>query len=264
MKKNILNSVLTAFLLVVLMSCGPQKVIVKAPPVEEQTSPIVPDQKEETLTMLKAKDLPFTTLSIRGKANLQIDGDENNVSIQLRIQKDQQIWASVTAIAGIEVARALITPDSILVVNRLQKTVLKKPFAFIHDFTSEKVTFGLLQALLTGNTVHELLTSSAEVELKEGVWMVSGQQNELLYQQTFNTLFKVAALTLNDVRSAQALKVVNQQYTPVNQALFPLSIQLNSMAGAKRIGIAISVSKVDANIPLEFPFNAPKNYEVIR
>ncbi|RYG21494.1 MAG: DUF4292 domain-containing protein, partial [Chitinophagaceae bacterium] len=60
-----------------------------------------------------------------------VNGNENNVTMLIRIEKDKKIWVSVTAIAGIEVARAVITPDSLLLRDNLNKTYARKPFSYI-------------------------------------------------------------------------------------------------------------------------------------
>ena len=78
---------------------------------------------------IKAGQLNFNTFSGKAKTKLDINGSSNDVTLNIRIQKGQKIWVSVTAIAGIEVARALITPDSILVINKLQGLYLRKPLA---------------------------------------------------------------------------------------------------------------------------------------
>ena len=71
--------------------------------------------------------MDFNTLALKGKADLDINGEQNNVNMNIRIQKDKKIWVIITAAGGIvEVARAMITPDSLLLLNKLQKTYTKK------------------------------------------------------------------------------------------------------------------------------------------
>ncbi len=266
MKRNILNSVLLLSLVVCGTACRPKKVIVATPPpVVVNTPPVVTpvDRKPDNLAMLKGKDLPFNTLSLRGKASLNVGGDENNVTMNIKIEKDKKIWVSITGIAGIEGARAVITPDSLLLRNNLQKTYLKKPFNYIYGFTNKQVNFGLLQALLSGNTMPDLMTVKSALVQDNGVWVLTGTNGDLSYRTAFNTLLKIAETTLNDAKSAQALKVIYGEYTPVNNALFPSSLKLNSMSAAKKIDINIEFVKIESNVPVEFPFSIPKNYTAV-
>lgn len=264
MRKNILNSTLLIACALFAVSCRPKKEIIKAPPVTEATAPVA-DKKSENIASLLGKELQYSTLVLKGKAELDVNGDENGVNLNLRIKKDQTIWFNVTALGGaIEVARGIITPDSLLLMNRLQKTILRKPFAYIHDYTNKQVSFGWLQSILTGNTIKSLVTEKSDLKQENGVWLLSGTSQSLAHRTLFNTLLKSATLNLNDAAAGQALKVNYDKYTPVNNGLFPSDMKINSAVGNKKINVAVEFTKIDANVAVEFPFTVPKNYEVIK
>lgn len=264
MKKNTLNSVALIALFSIGVGCAPKKVIVETPPVVATPTKTVVDDKSKNLELLKSKDLAFNTLSLKGKTSLVIDGDDKDVTLSIRIQKDQKIWVSVTGLAGIEGIRALITPDSILMRNNLQKTYLKKPFSYIYGFTNKQVNFSLLQAIFAGNTIPDLTSDKSALVQDNGVWVLSGTNGDLAYRSVFNTLLKIAETTLNDPRAEQALKVTYGDYTPINSALFPSTLKINSMSGQKKIDLSINFNKIESNIPLDYPFTIPKNYELIK
>lgn len=264
MRRNILNSVLIGACVLSIAACRPKKEIVKAPPVAAETTP-VKDNKAENLAALSGKDLVYNSLSLRGKTELNVDGQENSVTLNLRIKKDEKIWFNITALGGaFEVARGLITPDSLLLMNRQARTVLRKPFAYIYDYTNKQVNFGLLQSILTGNTISKLMVEKSALKQENGVWLLSGTEQNLAYSVLFNTLLKPAELNLNDAREAQALKVFYDKYTPVNNGLFPSNLKINSVVGNKKISVAVEFVKIDANVAVEFPFTVPKGFEIIR
>lgn len=265
MKKNISSSLGILVIISVWMSaCSPKKQIVKAPEATKDTSSTVKNSKLEQLQQLKQKDLPFNTLSLKGKANLNIDGNENNVTLNIRIKNGEKIWFSVSALGGaIEAARGFITPDSIQIMNKLQRTILKKPISYIYDFTNSQVNYTWLQSILSGNTIQDLIKEKSDLTQENGVWTVKGQDNGLVYQVLFNTLLKSEVLNLNDAAAGQALKVNYADYTPLNNALFPSKFKINSLAGPKKINVSIDFVKIEANVPVEFPFTVPRNYELI-
>ena len=263
MKRNILNSIIIASLTILAVSCKPKKVIVATPTVGTEKVEVGDDKKTANLALLKSKDLPFNTLSLKGKASLDVDGDVNNVTMNIRIEKDKKIWVSVTGLAGIEGVRALITPDSLLLRNNLQKTYLQKPFSYIYSFTNKQVNFGLLQSILSGNTMNDFMLDRSNLEQENDAWAVSGNAEDLAYRVLFNTLLKPAEVNLNDAKNGQALKVVYGDYTPVNNSLFPSSLKLSSMAGTKKINIAIEFIKIDSNVPVTFPYSVPKSFELV-
>jgi hypothetical protein len=93
------------------------------------------------LVAIRAKQLTFNTFSGRAKAKLDFNGDGNDVTMNVRIQRDKKIWVSITAILGVEVARALITPDSIIVINKLQGVYTKKPFSYVWQYAGKQVNY---------------------------------------------------------------------------------------------------------------------------
>ncbi len=262
MRKNILNSVLVVAVVVLAASCRPKKLIVKAPPVTETV--VVADKKSENLKSLAAKQLTYETLVLKGKADLNINGEENNVTINIRIKKDEKIWFSVTALGGaLEAARGIISPDSIFIMNRLQKTVMRKPFSYIHEFTNPQINFGWVQSILTGNNIKELMVEQSGLKQENGVWVLSGTKEKLAFRALFNTLLKSSELTINDAEAAQALKVNYDQYTVVSGGIFPLDLKMQSAVGNKKIYIGVEFVKIETNVPVEFPFTVPKSFELI-
>ena len=259
MRRNIFNSLLFVALVSVVMACKTKKAIVK-PPTAVATP--ADNKRSETITVLKAKDISFNTLSLKAKASLDINGNTNNVNMNIRIEKNKKIWVSITAL-GIEVARALITPDSIKVRNSLQGVYLKKPFNYVHTYTNKQVNFALLQSIFSGNTVKDFFRDETLVAQENGVWTLSGVNEGLAYRVIFNTLLKVNENNLNDIASGRSLRVVYGEYQNINGSLFPTNLKINSMAGDKRININLDFSKIESNLALEFPFNVPNKYEVI-
>lgn len=262
MKKNILNSLLVISLLITVTACKTKKAIVTVPETVT-VKPPVDNKKAENLDLLKTKDVPYNTLSMKGKVGLDMDGNVNNVKVNIRIKKDEKIWLSITAIAGIEVARALITPDSILVRNNLQSVALKKPFSYITKFTSKQVTFKMLQAVLSGNTIAEFMTPQSALELSNNMFVLTGNKGDLTYRTQFNTLFKTSEITMNDVKAAQALKVVYSDYQKLTDVLIPSALSLNALSGKKKTNISFDFATIERNVPLDFPFSVPNRFEIL-
>lgn len=263
MKKNILNSLFIALTTVLISACGTRKaaVIVAKPKLDSVAKP---DTKSETLSLLKSKQLQFNALILKGKATLNIDGDANDVTMNFRMKDKEVIWVSITAGGGlIEVARALITPDSIKIMDRLKSRYIKKPFSYVYNFTNKQVNFNTLQEILTGNAISSLLNTDADVANAKGAIKVSGTKENLDYKFLFNTLDKVQETNLSDSKSGQALKVTYDNYQKLNDFLFPTTLKINTLSGSKKISIDIDYVKVEGNGDVSFPFNVPSRYKVV-
>jgi hypothetical protein len=263
MKNSFIKAMVMLSLVSVAMACKSKKAIVATTPAVK-AAPIVSDKKEANIKLLRSKNINFNTLSMKGKANLRLPGNENTVTVNVRIQRDQKIWMSITALLGIEVARAVITPDSIMVINKLQNTYVRQPFSYIYRYTSRQVSFKMLQDVLTGNTINTLFNPAAVLEQNEqGLWILKGNEGSLGFNLNFNALQKPGQLNLNDIKAAQALKVNYGHYQKVNEFMMPAQIAINSMSGNKRVDIDFDFSKIESNVQLDFPFRVPKGYELI-
>jgi hypothetical protein len=262
MSGNIWNNLLwVALLSVSLTACKTRKVAVVNPkPAVTELS----KRNAENIQLLKSKDLSFSTLSVKAKAKLDFGGNKNNATMNIRMEKGKRIWVSVTALAGIEVARALITPDSIKVRNNFQSVYLKQPFSYIHKFASKQVSFEWLESILSGNTIPDFLNEEATIEQTNGLWILQGEKETLAYKVLFDGVMKVSENNINDMRSGQALKVqYSGAYQDLGGSLFPNGVTINSMTGAKIVNIELEYSGVQRNVPLDFPFSVPGKYEVI-
>jgi hypothetical protein len=263
MNKAIFNRLVLLAMVSLAFACKSKRAIVSAPAAVKPEVAVV-NRFEENVKLLRSKDIAFNTLSLKGKADLDMGGNSNSVTVNVRILRDKKIWMSITALLGIEVARAVITPDSIMVRNNLQSTYIRKPFSYVYRYTSRQVTFQMLQDVLTGNTIDTLFTPGAKLELSnQAVWTLAGSQANLAFNVLFNTFQKSSLVNLNDARAGQALKVQYGNYQKVNEYLFPTSVRINSMSGTRRVDLNFDFSKVESNVPLDFPFTVPSRFELI-
>lgn len=261
MERNILNSFLAIIFAGTFVGCAAKKLVVTPPPaVMTEVSKV--DKNPEYFNLLASKNFTFNTLLLKGKAHINLDGDENNVSVNVRIKNKEMIWISVSAIIG-EVARVSITPDSIRIINRLENTYTTKPFSFINDFSSSKISFTMLQDILSGNLITELVDPNVPVIQQDGVFSIKGGDEDVSYTFLFNTLLRVQETDLNRVRTGQALKVIYADYHQLAVGLFPTSISINSMSGVKKTNINLNFTSIEGNVPLEFPFTVKPHFKVI-
>lgn len=70
----------------------------------------------------------FDYLNTRTKIQYRDEDRNVSTSANIRIKKDSIIWMSLTPLFGIEVARALVTQDSLVLMNRLNKEYM------VYDF----------------------------------------------------------------------------------------------------------------------------------
>ena len=256
MKESISNKLLLVCCLLTILSCHTRKLVTSS----AVTVPVKPvNHIEDKLAAIRSQQINFNTFSGKAKTTLDINGSSNNVTLNIRINRDKEIWISVTALLGIEGARAVITPDSIMALNRLQGIYIKKPFSYIYKFTSKQVDFSMLQALFTGNAAPKLLNDSAKYTTANDTVTLNGALEDLVYKLILGSDLKVAQTNLSNAAEEQSLQV-NNVFALQNNQKVPSQIDISSVAKSNKIEVNLHFVKVDYNQPQDYPFNIPDSY----
>ena len=261
MKRNILNkTALICCLAITLAACKSKKLVVVNRPATDSAAVKANDVRSR-LAVIRSKQVTFNTFSGKAKTKLDINGNSNDVTLNIRVNRDQKIWISITAIAGIEVARALITPDSIQVINRFQSVYLKKPLSYIYTYASKQVNFKTLQSLLVGNAIDELLNESATFTPQGTNTAIAGNVQDLVYTLLLGADMKVSQTNLSSPAAGQSLQVTNSQFIDANGRVIPSQINITSNVQSKSIQAELQYNRTEFNQPIDFPFSIPERFE---
>ncbi|WDF55933.1 DUF4292 domain-containing protein [Mucilaginibacter sp. KACC 22063] len=264
MKKSISNSLLLLSGIIILASCHSKKQLVKR---QADSSAVRTDNAasavKNKINAIKSKQVSFTTFSGKAKTKLNVNGNSNDVTMNIRIQKNQKIWVSITAVIGIEVARALITPDSILVINKLQSVYIKKPFSYIYTYASRQVNYKTVESLLVGNAIPELLNENGKLEPSNGNVVIDGQLQDLLYKLIIGPDLKVTSTDLSNQSAGQSLHIDNSAFVQADGRVIPSEIAFSSTVKNKTIQADLKYSKTEFDQPLDFPFSIPSRFSQV-
>ena len=227
----------------------------------EAAQPI--ERKKTELLSIIAKESVFSTFSTKALTSLNLNGKEYDATLNIRIKKGEAIWVSITAFAGFEIARTIITPDSVKIMDKINGDYIKKPFSFIHEFTNKQIDYLTLESLLVGNCVPFTLNENSEITLDNALLNIKGNSQSLSYHLQFNNQFKATNTYLSDHFAQQALTVNTPVFELIANQLIPVKVSLDSKTEKKQIKVAMEYSKTQLNIPVDFPFNVPKRFSVI-
>ncbi|HAA13443.1 MAG TPA: DUF4292 domain-containing protein, partial [Cytophagales bacterium] len=109
-----------------------------------------PPSTSDSFKPLAVATVDVDQLSMRSKVKFSDPSMSITANTQLRMKKDSVIWISITAM-GFEAARAYITPDTMLLVNKLNREVITYNFERLSRQMNFPVSFELIQASLLGN-----------------------------------------------------------------------------------------------------------------
>jgi hypothetical protein len=212
---------------------------------------------------LRQAQLHFNTLSFRAKGTVTVDDSGNDATITVRIDRDKAIWASVTAtIAQVEIARILLTPDSVKIINRAMEQYLVKPFGYIQKYTGSGTSFGMVQALLTGSALPGA-PDGAAVERRDGNVLFSGKLESLIYLLTTTPEFRISRTDLKNEQTAQLLNASYSGFSLLDGQPVPGSVSIRSSAAGGKVSADLEYSKLVLNEPVETPFSIPRRFKQI-
>lgn len=246
--------------LLIIVSCKAKKAVVVKPASNGKSAESVNSIKAK-LDLLRGGQTFFNTFSGKARTKLDINGSSNDVTLNIRIQRDKKIWVSITAIAGIEVARALITPDSLLVINRLQGVYLKQPFSYIGKFTGNQINYKSVESLLIGNAIPEMLNENASLQSAKDTTILTGNLQALAYKLIIGPGLKVTQTSLSNQSAGQSMLVNNNTFVQSGNKIIPSQIDIASALKDKKIQINLHYVKFDFDQPLEYPFSIPSRYQ---
>lgn len=111
------------------------------------------DMPQDTTSFLPVAT-GYDWITYRGKADIADTGGTRTCNFYVVNRTDSILYINIHA-SGIEVARAVFTPDSIVYVNKLTRQYLKETYAPFNKFLKSGLDFTTVQAVFNG-TVEKL------------------------------------------------------------------------------------------------------------
>lgn len=210
-----------------------------------------------------ARNLDFRYLSAKGKAQIDANGEKYSPSLNVRMRKDSVIWLQASVL-GLGV-RALITPDSVQIVNTLEKTYYAGNFDYLRRQFNVPITFTQLQSMLIGDYVPAAQDTALTVSTDGPIQRVQYQQTGILVEQLIElSRARLQKLNVSDPKSQSTLTVTYADFQPIQpgdqQFAHGILVQAQQ-PGRQPATVTISYRNVDLDKErLTFPFSVPAEY----
>jgi hypothetical protein len=204
----------------------------------------------------------------QGKSKIKyLDGNQSfNATANIRIKKDSIIWISITPALGIEALRTIITPDSVYIIDRLNKKFQALSIDSISTRINFNLDFSIIESVLMGNLAVRNIDNDKII--KDGDYYQLKQQNGNLSINNFVNAktMKVEKVTIVDDTTRNYMNIDYHNFQMVDSVLFPLdnSISLfysdkNKSFNTQILMTYTKVSFLDKKV--RFPFNVPNRYD---
>jgi len=218
--------------------------------------------KAEILKRVHANHIDFEYFL--GKVKIDIadsKGKNTNATAFVRIKRDSIMWISLTGALGIEGFRVLVTKDSVLVMDKLEKTYAARSVDYLQDIIKLPVDFNVLQNLIVGNPVYfpDNILSYKENGGSMMALSVGEFFKHMITIDTTNNSIIHSKLDDVDVMRNRTCDITLGNYVMVQNRMFSNTREL-TVTEKSKLDIILDFKQVAFDEPRPFPFNIPKNY----
>jgi hypothetical protein len=207
----------------------------------------------------------FDCLNTRTKIQYRDEDRNVSTSANIRIKKDSIIWMSLTPLFGIEVARALVTQDSLVFMNRLNKEYTVYDFENLSEKFQFDISYHLIQSLLLGNMPLEYQDRNEIVSSKE-FYIIKQQSGPYSIDNYINRQqMKLQKVEVSEQPKKNKMIMEFDDYTRIELFAIPfhslISLNYEHGEGLKSTEINIKHGHAELASALRFPFEIPSRYE---
>ncbi len=232
------------------------------------TTPVVNPHEDsinfirENYRQVLSNRISFTTFAAKIEIDYEdAEGKKNNVNAHIRMYKDSVIWISVTGLLGIEGLRALITKDSVRLLDKQNKIYIGRSVTYLRDVAALPLDLSSLQDLLMGNPV---FLDSNIISYSRSANTISLLSNGDFFKNLFTIgesdklIYSCKLDDIDELRNRTCyLTYVNYE----NKKGCNFSTERTiSVSEKKKLDLKLDFRQYDFNETLSFPFNIPKNY----
>ena len=216
------------------------------------------------LKPLWQRQYEFTNFVGKAKMRYQEGDNEKEFTAHIRIRKDSVIWVNITALGGmLPVAKLLITNDSLVMVNLIDREVTTMPLSQAAKLLPAPADFSTLQNFIVGQALRK---SGAITDATDfgGTLTIQVEDSDYIQQIAYNkadSTMRSAQMSTYKPNGPQGImQYGNYGIVKDRKFAFGRSLHLQN-AGVIHI-LDMDFSQVDFDTAVDFPFSIPKSFSV--
>lgn len=276
-------SLLVSIFVILLSSCKSKKSVQK--PISIQSS----DSTEKCQANIKStrhliekmqqNTFNYEWIYAKAETKLVIDSEDTDVDIKIRAKRDSAILISVEAINLFDVAKILITNDSVKMIIYPKKQYFYGSIENISKLLNISADLDLIQSVLFGNNAefyneddkikhvidkkncHYLLTTTKKRKvkrlLKDKDIIIAKEPIQIITISPTN--FKIIQNRFIDLKNNHSLIVDYENFQPIDSLIFPKNLKAQVIA-QQPLDFQLKYSKVEINKPQNLTFRIPASY----
>lgn len=269
---------------VLMFSCRTAKQV-----VTEKDIPLMTEHK--LLKQIESNRLNDSTLFAKRIDVSFTDGENSdNFKASLKISRDSFMQISLTAPLGIEVARILLTQDSIKFVDVYHKKYFLADYDYFNQHYDVSLTYDFLQNIFTNTFSDFTLLGESNLRTKRykldrtemgyKLWTVdkknAGKKLKKFYKQSGSerdeiillqeilidpTYFRPLSMSLKDLNEGVGISVRYENFVRFGEELFPEKMRFTLFSKKSNMDLNLKFQRMEFNVPVEPNFRILSKYK---
>jgi hypothetical protein len=259
-------------------SCGASKKTATTPPPTTAAEMTFEQVRDSMLRNIPA----CSALTAKGDIEFNSSsGNSGSFSFHMRMRRDSVIWLSIFPILGIalpvEVARILLTPDSIKALDKIHNVYYSDGYNAVNMLANADLDFAMLQSLLLAGYFPSRPDTLRSLYVENPHYLLTTieKKNQLRNEEASSTLpftwdiwLSPADNRIHKMHIAEPVKQKNvkidySDFRDTGAGILPYRQDLNMAdeARQKTAQVIITFTKVTPVENVDFPFSIPRDFE---
>jgi hypothetical protein len=200
---------------------------------------------------------------LRYLADADYKEGKTNISLAMEInaRKGNYIWLNVKAYGLVNVARVLIKPDSIRILDLINKKYISASYNYLGRFTSAPLGFTELENLVWGNALFDPIPENTTIDSSTQNVILNLVLEKMNQKATYSKQYKTEAVWLTEQGNTRSMAVKYANLEQVAQNAFPRDLVIN-IEGEKKVECRFTLSNFAYDVKQDPSFNVPRSYKV--
>ena len=230
---------------------------------------------------IKENEFNYTWVSAKANVESSIDGKDESFDIKLKIRKDSAMLISIQYLLGLQVAKVLITKDTVKFVDYIHKNYFIGDFNYINDVINADLDYDVLQAVLFGNSAeyhdeenrlkpvtdrqncHYLLSTERKRRLRK-IKQGDSDLKKALQTLTLNPdNYKIIKNEFVDPSTNRSFTADYRNFIQKDSVYAPYLVDIDIQA-EKKAKMKIEYVRIEKNTPQKLDLNIQPKYELMQ
>lgn len=257
-KSHKLSNITSWLLIIALLSISSCKVLRK----KEGAGDKAISSAQTIIRALDKQEFRSDWMSARARISFKNEDMAVSGSATFRLQKDNLLWVSVKKL-GFEVARAMITPDSVFIIDRINNEYGRFGLNYLSDSYNLPANFGMVQSVILGKP-YFVNPASVRLEKANQNYQLTDQipGHQVTYSVDQKDL-RLLAMNYVSALGDQRLEASLSEYAEIDKQQnfsYFRDFRLEEK-DASITEMTIKFSQIELDTPQDTPFSIPKRYK---